>query len=197
MLNQATTTADRQFYAEQLFKSRSYKKIQPLKESQFHYYAYWYLVPVRELINVEGFKEDPQWIANKIKPAITTAEARRALEDLQKLDLVRRDANGKLVQSSPNLNTADEVTSSVVAQYHKEMLKKAVESIDRFPREKREISCATFSVTPHGARRIKELVQKFRQDILDITAQEVNPQNVYQLNFQLFPLSDDDEGKTS
>jgi uncharacterized protein (TIGR02147 family) len=145
----------------------------------------------------EGFKEDPQWIANKIKPAITTAEARRALEDLQKLDLVRRDANGKLVQSSPNLNTADEVTSSVVAQYHKEMLKKAAESIDRFPREKREISCATFSVTPQGARRIKELVQKFRQDILDITAQEVNPQNVYQLNFQLFPLSDDDEGKTS
>jgi uncharacterized protein (TIGR02147 family) len=40
MLNQATTTADRQFYAEQLFKSRSYKKIQPLKESQFHYYAF-------------------------------------------------------------------------------------------------------------------------------------------------------------
>jgi hypothetical protein len=41
---------------------------------------------------------------------------------------------------------------------------------------------------------LKERVQRFRRELLDLSALEEDPAQVVQMNFQLFPLSRADSG---
>jgi hypothetical protein len=43
-----------------------------------------------------------------------------------------------------------------VAQFHREMMKRAMESIDNINREKREISSLTMGVSEKTAKKVKE-----------------------------------------
>ena len=188
LLNQASTVEERKFYAEQLIRSRFYRKINPLKQAQYDYYSNWYFIPIRELVGTPGFREDPDWVAHQLIPPITAPEAKKALEELEQLELIRRE-NGKLIQTNTFVSTGDEVASASVAQFHKEMMQKGAESIDRFPAPEREISSITVGVSDKAAQQMKDLIQRFRRELLTVASQSDKTQGVYQVNFQLFPLS--------
>ena len=81
-LNQAGTVEEKQKYASELLKSRVYRKIHPLSESQYNYFGQWYFVLIRELVGLPGFKEDYDWISKQIIYPITPAEAKRAMDEL-------------------------------------------------------------------------------------------------------------------
>lgn len=190
LLNQAASSEERQIHAQEILRSKGYKKIHPLNEAQYNFYSNWYFVPVRELVGFPGFVEDPEWIANSITPAITAAQAMKALEELQKLGLLDRNPEGKLIQSNKNLATLDEVTSTYIAQWHREMMKKASESIDLFSREKRDISSVTLGMSKESINKVKELTQKFRKELVELVAGDASCDAVYQLNLHLFPLAE-------
>lgn len=188
MLNQSRTAEGRQIFAEELLRSRAFKKLHPLKEAQFNYFSHWYYVMVRELVGLPEFKEDPQWIADNTVFKISPAEAKRALEELHRLGLIERNSSGRLIQSQRRLTTGDEVTSSSVAQFHREMMKRASESIDVVSRDHRDISSVTLLTSRESAGKVKEMIQKFRKDVMRVLAEADRANAVYQLNFQLFPL---------
>ena len=189
LLNQAKTIEEKKFHAEQLIRSRLYKKVYPLKKVQYDYYSNWYFVPIRELVGFPGFREDPDWIAHQLVPPITAAEAKKALVELEQLGLISRNEKGKLIQTEAFVSTGDEVASTSVSQFHKEMIRKGSEALDRFPASEREVSSVTVGISKEAARQMKELIQKFRQELLAIAKQDPNPREVYQINFQLFPLT--------
>jgi uncharacterized protein (TIGR02147 family) len=198
LFGQAETSEEKQRYAEELFKFRGYKKIHPLKESQYNFYARWYLSVIRELVNLKDFQEDPQWIAKKISPPITPQEAKKGLEELIELGLLLRDESGHLKQTDSHITTPDEVTMSSVAQYHKDMMKRAVESIDRVPREKRELSAITLGMSLETAKTVKEMIQNFRKSVVEFVAKDNKTNAVYQINLHLVPLTEvTDEEKDS
>ena len=174
-------------------RSQTYKKFHPLVEAQYNYFTRWYFVLIRELVDLPNFREYPEWIAKQIQPPISPGEAKKALEELIKLGLLQRDQKGKLIQSSTIVVTPDEVASSAIGKYHKEMMARAQESIDRVPRELRDISAQTFGISKETAKTIKEMIQNFRTNILEVVAREQAADSIYQLNFQLFPLAVVDE----
>ena len=195
LLNQATTVEEKKFHAEAVIRSRFYRKAYPLKQAQYDYYAQWYLIPIRELVDTIGFREDPEWIAHQLTPPITISEAKKGLEALEQLGLIKRNEKGKLVQTDAFVSTGDEVASASVFQYHKEMIQKGIDSLDRFPASEREISSVTVALSPQAASQVKELIQRFRKELLALANQEKNSEGVYQVNFQLFPLTKKPEGE--
>jgi uncharacterized protein (TIGR02147 family) len=188
LLNQAKSSEDKQLYAEQLLASRQYKKLHPLQNSQFNYFSKWYFIPIRELISLPAFREDPEWIAKKLSPTVSIPEIKSALEDLLKLGLVKRDAAGKLQQTDASI-TANGLVSPALSSFHKQMTVKASESIDRFPREVREISSLTSAVSESAFEKIKEIILKCRNEIIGVITDDQNQDRIYQVNFYLFPLS--------
>jgi len=189
LFNQAKTTSDKQFYAGQLIKSRLYQKSNPSGKVQYEYFSNWTLVPIRELVGIDGFRDDPHWIANQLVPAISITQARQSLKKLEKMGLVVRQEDGTLVQTEANISTGDEVSYSAIAHFHKDMIQKGSEAIDRVAETDREISSVTVGVSKESATRIKKSIQKFRKQLMEIAAQDVRSNQVYQINFQLFPLT--------
>lgn len=189
LLNQARNIEEKKFYAEQLISSSYYQKASPLKKAQYEYYSKWYLVHIRELVRLEGFQEDPEWIAHQLHPPITTQEAKKGLELLGSLGLIERNSLGKLVQADQFISTGDEVTSASISQFHRDMITKGAEAIDRFSKQERDVSCLTMGLSEKGAQGVKELIQRFRKELMAIAGQDDPSNAVYQVNFQFFPTT--------
>lgn len=188
-LNQARTIGEKKLYAEQLMQSRTFRYIHPLRQDQYRYYAEWYNIPIRELTTLSEFSEDPGWIARSLLPPISPQQAQKSLDLLLQLGLLERDESGRLVQADAFISTGDEVTSTSVANYHREMIQKGSEALDRFPGPDRDISSVTMALSEEVFQEIKSLIQKFRKELLAIADQDQRPEGVYQVNFQLFPLA--------
>jgi uncharacterized protein (TIGR02147 family) len=197
LLNQATTSEQRHLYAKEILRSQTYKRIHPLGESQYQFFAHWYVSAVRELVALAGFKENPQWIAERVTPPIKPQEAKRAIEDLLNLGLLKRDQKGKLIQSDALLSTPAEVSSAFVANWHKQYMARAVESIDTFPREKRDISAVSFGFSKKNIKVIKEMIANFRREILEVASQQENKDILMQFNMQIFPLAEIDSEEST
>jgi len=188
-LNQARTIGEKKLYAEKLIQFRSFRYIHPLRQDQYRYYAEWYNIPIRELTILPEFFEDPVWIARSLLPPIAPQQAQKALDLLLQLGLLERDESGRLVQADAFISTGDEVTSASVANYHREMIQKGSEALDRFPGQDRDISSVTMALSERSFQEIKSLIQRFRKELLAIADQDRHPEGVYQVNFQLFPLA--------
>lgn len=192
-LNQAQTVEDRQLYAQQILKSKKYKKLHPLSEHIYEYLTHWHYAAIKELVSMKGFQEDPDWISERLRGKVTSAEVKKTIEVLLKLGLIMRTKSGHLQAAMDIIVTPDQVTSPFMAQYHEEFIRLASESIKEVPREFREISGTTFCLSKKSLLRIKEMIQRFRIEMVEVLAQEKDPEGIYQLNLQFFPLAYFDE----
>lgn len=191
--NQETDSEQKQRLALLLFRFKNFEKNHPQLLSEYSYYAKWYNIPIREMVDIKGFKEKPEWIAKKLSPPIEASEAKEALQELKNLGFLKYDDNKKLVQTVANVMTNSEVISASVRAYHHEMINKAGEAIERHKSSKREISSSTITVDEEGMKKIKKIIQNVWEEIRHVSNETKEPTAVYQLNFQLFPLVNQDE----
>lgn len=185
---QAKTGRLRGEHYAKLVSFRRYRATRPLAAAEAAYHSTWYLPAVRELAARKDFKSDPAWIAQTLWPAITVAEAAEALTLLLELKLLIRHGK-RVVQGDAVLSTGPEARTVNIASYHRTMLARAADSIDEVPPALRDISSITMCLGPEGLTLFKDRIQRFRKELLELATLEADPQQVVQLNFQLFPLS--------
>lgn len=171
-----------------------------LDKAQLEYFSEWYHPAIREMTFMPSFKSDPSWIADRTNPRIRPEQARHSLELLEKLGLVRFDRDlGRHVPTESNVTTGDEVSSVALVQYHRKVIDLGRESMTAVAESSRDISSITICVSEATAEILKQEIQRFRKKLLQIAEDELkkqqkpDPENdsmeVYQANFQLFPLT--------
>jgi uncharacterized protein (TIGR02147 family) len=187
--SRVSSNAERNVAYARLTSYRRTREAHRLEHAQGRYHATWYVPAVRELVGTVGFREDPLWVARSLVPPISRSEAANALALLVELGLVRRDADGRLVQSEAVLTTGPETGGLHIANYHRSMMRQAAESIDLVQRSQRDISSLTFGANDAVLAEVKARLVAFRREIIALVAECQDPTRVVQLNFQLFPLS--------
>ena len=188
-LNQAKGLEKKSKFAKLMARSRVLEKTYPLKQAELKYYTFWYYIPLRELVGTKGFREDLNWIEDQFSQEINPDQISEALVDLQSLGLLERKEDGRLSQVHNNVTTEGEVGSTLVKNYHVEMIHKAAQSISEYSPENREISGTCIHCSSDTVQKIKQLVRDFRRDILALAEEDKESDQVFQLNFQLFPLA--------
>ena len=186
--NQARSHDERSDAYQRMTGSRGYRKTQKLDLAHAAYHAEWFIPAVRELAARKDFNSDPDWIAERIRPRISSRDAARALSVLLELGLLT-EANGSIEQSETLVATGPETRGLHIVNYHRAMLQRASEAMDEFSAAQRDISSLTFCVGEDGLRVLKERLERFRQELIDLALVEDDPDQVVQLNLQLFPLS--------
>jgi uncharacterized protein (TIGR02147 family) len=186
---QARGAAQKALHHQRLLSFRRYREAHKLEGAQADYHSAWYLPAIRELVSRDGFRDDPSWIAAQLVPPIKPSEAKQALATLLRLGLIERDAQRRLRQTSAVVTTGPETQGLHIATYHAEMAKRAIAAIDLVPAAQRDISALTLCVGPTGLARLKQRIQTFRRELLELAESETERCQVVQLNFQLFPLS--------
>jgi|HubBroStandDraft_1064217.scaffolds.fasta_scaffold09806_4 uncharacterized protein (TIGR02147 family) len=194
--NQTTDAAERRSALGNLRRLRRYQDVHALREATDAYHRHWYLPAIRELSWTSRFRADPQWIARVLTPSIQVQEARQALATLQQLKLLRPDAAGVLRATSQHVGTELEPNSDQVAAFHRAMIARATEAISSVPRPQRDISSITLSVDTTGLAGLKRRLQEVRRELLDEFDAGRSGSQILQVNFQLFPLSEDINGES-
>jgi uncharacterized protein (TIGR02147 family) len=173
-----------------MMRLRGNSAIKFIDEGQYEFFRYWYYSAVREMVTLSDFKEDFEWIANKCFPHITAAQAKKSIEVMLQLGILRRGQGGKLEPADAVISSEYEMKSFVLRNFHIGMLDLAKEAQGRFEPNEREISSLTLGVSQKCYERIKERIRTFKQEILNMVIDDTaDSETVCQCNFQLFPLT--------
>jgi uncharacterized protein (TIGR02147 family) len=161
-----------------------------LEEKKYHYFQQWYTVVIRELLNTFEYKGDHHDLASRVEPQISSVQARQSVKLLEELGLIDADKNGRYQITNQFLTTNKELRSIAVREFQRSMIRLAGEALDRFVPEERDISSLTVSTNRACLELIRERLERTRKEILQIVAENEDPaEDVYQLNFQIFPVS--------
>jgi uncharacterized protein (TIGR02147 family) len=187
--NQAKVARERELHFERLTRFSRFRKVHKLDLAQSAYHAEWYVPAIRELVARPDFREDAAWIARMLLPAITAEQAKRAVQVLLDLGLLVRDDSARLVQAQELVETPSGPLGHHVVRYHQSMMKLASESLERVPREQREIASLTLCLADSKLQELKNELVAFRAHLLQKYQGAGEQARVVQLNLQLFPLS--------
>jgi uncharacterized protein (TIGR02147 family) len=171
----------------ELIKLRKTSSPASLKDDQMEILNKWWHVAIREITALPDFKNSSIWISRVLTPPIDRKDAAASLNLLKKLGFIRKTENGwepveKTMQSAP------EIRHVHAAKFHREMMRLGTEAISRFAPNLREINGTTLRLSGSDVPRVKTLLQNFQRQLLDFAASSQNADQIYQLNFQFFPL---------
>lgn len=183
------TVDEKEYYFNQLQEFSKHDPISKLRENQFRYFNNWYNSVIRELVAIVDWNNDYAVLAQFVQPSITATEARQSVELLLDLELISRNKEGKYVRTNNAISTGPDIVSLAVNHFQKENLELASQAIDRVPRNLRDISTLTFSISENGRKEIFSELTHFRKKLIGIVTNDRDVNQVYQLNFQAFPLS--------
>jgi uncharacterized protein (TIGR02147 family) len=158
-----------------------------LEANQYDYYKEWHHSVIRELApNVSSESE----IASLLVPKISLSTVKASLALLVKLGLLKKDSNGKYIQTEKHLTTGDSISSMAVRRHHENMGNLAVAALESIPKESRDISGITMGLSEAGFEALKAELASFRRKVKEIVEKSANGEEaVYRLNLQLFPMS--------
>ncbi len=202
LLSQAQTDEERNRHYQRLRRhARRHSSAARLEEAQYRVYSLWYTLPIRELMLHPDFREDPEWIGQRLTPEVRPAEVRNALALLEEVGLVVRDEQGRLRSANTKISTGPRVRSLAVRNFHRSMLDLASRSLDGAPIEQRDVTALTLTLNTKQFELVRARIAQFRSELLDIidedqrlqteVPREPEAREVYQVGFQLFPLTDE------
>ena len=192
-MNQATDHMERDHYYKKLIAMKIPKTMKLLETARYDYFSKWYLPVIRELVVFGGKKSSAEELAKRLSPEVRVKDVEAALNQLQSLGLIFQDKKGCWQQSEEILTTGPEVKSLLIANFHHEMIKMASKSIDRYPADQRDISGVTMSIRQKDIPAIKKRITEFRKQMLEEFAANEHPDQVVQVNIQMYPLTKTDK----
>lgn len=165
-------------------------KIRTIDSDLYEFYDKWYYNAIRELLFFYPFSGNFQDLAKILNPSISPAEAQKAVALLDQWGLIKKEASGRYVRSdNQSITTGMEAQSFYINNYQHAVLDLAKEALDRFPRDERSLSTLTISLSPGGYNKIESEIHLFRRRMLIIAEEDSRENRVYQMNIQLFPMT--------
>jgi uncharacterized protein (TIGR02147 family) len=190
--NQAKSLRERSSFFERLssIKAGGKKAWAPqiVRSDQYQYYAKLHHSVIRSLIDLYGFNGDYAWLARNVKPKISVAQAKKSIKLLERLGFIRRKGKAFVVVDK-TITSPPEVQSLAVQNFHEQAAELARKAVSELPRDQRNMSGATVGISREGYKKICEEINVFRTRLLQIAEDDRNADAVYQINFQLFPVS--------
>lgn len=166
----------------------------PLDPTQYDYYRKWYNGAIRALLTFWDFGGDYAALAARIHPPISEQDARESVALLESLGIIRKASSGRYEVLGPPITTGEKWRSAAISRYQQESIELALQSLMQDPKHVRDISTLTVAIRFQDLEEIKSRIKELRQSLMHMMSDNGDPDCVYQLNFQVFPLTRVNEG---
>lgn len=158
-----------------------------LTVDQYNLIGDWRAFALLNLIKTRSFRNDTRWIARRL--AIQPQEVRDTIERLKRLGMLTEEG-GKLRRTAEKYRTTEDVANLSLRRSHQQTLDLAQVSLERDPIQRRDFTWMTFPLDIRKLSLAKTLIRKFQDDLLAALEPDSEPDEVYRLAIQLFPLTE-------
>jgi len=163
-------------------------KVRVVDKDAFEYYDSWKNPVVRELAPLMPGAM-PGEIAKMCTQEISALEVRKSLAFLERAGFLKQIGENVYVQTEKSVEGSKEGLPLAIRSMHREMGTLAVDSLDRFTAEVRNVMGVTMGINHETYERIVHELEECRKKITAIAEECCDIRQVYRLNLQLFPLS--------
>jgi|WetSurMetagenome_2_1015567.scaffolds.fasta_scaffold236424_1 uncharacterized protein (TIGR02147 family) len=160
-----------------------------VESDKYEFYQKWYYTAVREILHLHRFRDDYEWLANMVEPAITLTEAKKAVALLERLSFIKRNDAGFFELTSRFITTGPQWRSIAIRSYQKEVMTLAMQAIDTVPKEERDISTVTVTLDDTGFAQARDRIAALQKELVEISAACKRVNRAYQVNLQIFPIT--------
>jgi uncharacterized protein (TIGR02147 family) len=188
LFNQAKSALEKQEHYRVLKSMVDLVPQHLMQDDHFDYYDKWYYSALREGVCQYDYKDDWEAVARCVHPEISPEDAQKAVAWLLSRGLIKKLNNGRYEQTHKAITTRSEVTSLVVRNFNRTMIRLAERSLDGFPVHERYASGITVGLTGEAYDMIVAEMEGFRDRVVKIVDSLEASDGVYQLNMQMFPL---------
>jgi len=158
----------------------------------FETISQWYHMAILELVTIDGFVADIDWIADALE--IDRQMAAAAVDRLVRLNMLEWN-NGFLVCLAPITSTPMDIPSAAIKSFHAQMLEKAKHALFARPILERDAASVIFSIKKTQLPELKELNLQFRRKIAQLADATPDRTSVYCLTSHLFELTAPEVGR--
>lgn len=166
---------------------KGFREAFPFTLEQYQVFQDWRNIAILEGLSTNWAKAKLSELAQDLN--LTVDEFKEKIALLASLNLIVRDPEtGHWKRSSEAITTGDVVNDLNVRNFHREMIKRGLDSVDTLSLKERALGSLTLSLSEADYQRLNKMVDEFT---LKITSEFTNvsaASGVYQLNFQFFPL---------
>ncbi len=187
-LNQAKRSEDKDTHFDALRTIGRKVAVHHVEENHFFFYEKWYYPVIRELMVLVEWHDDPAILAKMVRPSISIPDARSAVEKILTSGMVIRNEDGSYYLQHQFVSS-ETVPIYVKKQARRDVLRMGVETVDSISPREKYASYATIPLSGNYYREIRAILDRVRQDILAGVEQDSQPEEIYELVLQLFPVS--------
>jgi uncharacterized protein (TIGR02147 family) len=187
--NNESDVAKKEDLLRTLLSLRYRRDIHRINDKKLQFFSKWYYPVIRELATLLNTKDDFNALARTCIPKITAQQAQNAVAYLLKNGFLQISENNTITRTDPVISSGNEVSSTILRNYHKQTLTQSIDALDSIEKENRDISSLTLSVSRKTYLAMKKEIQDFRKRLLSMAKEDVNPEMVCLAGFQLLPRS--------
>jgi uncharacterized protein (TIGR02147 family) len=156
-----------------------------LDESYYKAIAEWEHFAFLDLIELEDFKSDLNYIAAKLGITINRAEV--VINNLLQLGLMKIEED-EFVRIYENIRTTEDIKSQALKAAHLETLDLGKEKLEKVDVTLRDFSSMTLAIDPEKMNEAKAIISEFHQKF-EALFKDGEKSEVYQLAIQFYPLT--------
>lgn len=187
-LGRAKTRGEVQELTERIVALRGVE-VKGLEADQAEYFHNWHHAVVRSLAGIVPFRGGFDAIGEMITPRVSGEKIKESVELLSRLGLLREDDKGFWRLAEPHVHPGEKMPAEVVRRFQGQNMRLAERSLEEIPVDERDISSLTVTLRWSDLPRMREKVSEIRRQIQTLAQDCSEPDGVFQLNIQLFPVA--------
>ena len=180
---------ERQDGMKGLVRFKTYQEKSSDEVLTYKYLEHWWNLAIRELSELEDFKEEEVWIQQRLLFSVSLADIRKSLNFLNKHKLLAKYGSFRRVDCK------GEVYKLSLSSFHKQILEKAVESIYLLPSAERHILGHTLLLRKEQMEDLKIILDETLEKITRLSSEGKGKKEVFHVALAGFPLTLDKEEK--
>lgn len=184
----AKTDDTKKKFLEQMQSIAFDHKVRIVDKDAFEYYDSWKNPVLRELAPLMPGAM-PGEIAKACTQEVSALEVRKSLAFLERAGFLKQIHENVYEQTEKSVEGSKEGLPLAIRSMHREMGSLAVDSLDRFTANERNVTGVTMGIDRETYERIVQELDECRKRITAMAEACKNIKQVYRLNLQFFPLS--------
>jgi uncharacterized protein (TIGR02147 family) len=149
----------------------------------------WYHLAIQNMVDLHGFDFTSMNIAKSL--GITKAQADAAIDRLERLELIEKNADGKYVRCLDNILVQSATPNEALRQYHRQMLAKAIDSIDTQSPKEKLIGSENMIFDSENLAKANDIIENCFSELIQLSKKSKKKNTLYHLGIQFFKLTKD------